>query len=261
MLPQRRPAFTLIELLVVIAIIAVLIALLLPAVQKVREAANRIKCTNNIKQLALAVHSYHDVYKNMPNIWNWNSSACPATSYYGGTTSLDGAQGTWLVHILPFVEPLPLYKNMYLSNQSNATTISPQLNGCDYPLPYSTCALQVINLFLCPSDTTIPNNGQIATLGNGYNFGSTSYSANVMVMDPVNPRPLTLAMTDGTSNTVMIASVILIAATWMRMQGSTSTTSPPGPLPSTCQAAGTRRPGSAGYGRLRHGRRRLMGRC
>src|SRR5580698_7041004 len=95
---RKNAGFTLIELLVVIAIIAVLIGLLLPAVQKVREAAQRTQCKNNLKQLAIALHSYHDANSTFPAgvvTYNDSTATCPNSGTSGPP---------WTVTILPYIE-------------------------------------------------------------------------------------------------------------------------------------------------------------
>jgi prepilin-type N-terminal cleavage/methylation domain-containing protein/prepilin-type processing-associated H-X9-DG protein len=121
----RRPAFTLIELLVVIAIIAILIGLLLPAVQKVREAAARMSCTNNLKQLGLAAQNYHSTYNCFP--------PNELYSFTGGTPSW-----SWLAFILPYIEQDNLYKQANIPNNTIAQ---------------SAAAIgTVVKPYLCPSD-------------------------------------------------------------------------------------------------------------
>src|SRR5712691_11703409 len=127
-------AFTLIELLVVIAIIAVLVGLLLPAVQKVREAANRMKCSNNLKQFGLACHSYHDVNSYLPP---------------GGRTNPDGSwdsgdKGTWIIACLPYMDGGPLWKALTDQcgfDQSNvdSRTIAKQKGFLPAKLPNNRC--------------------------------------------------------------------------------------------------------------------------
>src|SRR5262245_8784268 len=103
-----RRAFTLIELLVVIAIIAILIGLLLPAVQKVREAAARMTSSNNLKQIGTAMHNYNDSYGNLPTAFGW-SKPLPAGQY----ATSGGSYGSAFFHILPFVEQEALFKSSY----------------------------------------------------------------------------------------------------------------------------------------------------
>ena len=129
MFPTRR-GFTLIELLVVIAVIAVLIALLLPAVQAAREAARRIQCVNNLKQIGLAMHSYHDVHESL----------CPGVK--------DCCWGTWLVFILPFIEQQPLY-NAWNTNGDGQVP----LNVLTYKGAANiTVTTTSVGTFYCPSD-------------------------------------------------------------------------------------------------------------
>src|SRR5579871_3880261 len=109
----RTRAFTLIELLVVIAIIAVLIGQLLPAIQKVRAAAARISCTNNLKQLGLAMHNFHNANNRFPPGYNYDpngkSNAATVIALYG--TPATGGYTDWCVELLPYVEQDNIYNN------------------------------------------------------------------------------------------------------------------------------------------------------
>src|SRR6187549_672554 len=106
-----RSAFTLVELLVVIAIIGVLVALLLPAVQAAREAARRTQCGNNLKQLGIALHNYHDVAGRLP----CNINRVIITLGSGGSLANDRNQASHLVNLLPYLEQRPLYDQINFS--------------------------------------------------------------------------------------------------------------------------------------------------
>lgn len=218
----RRMGFTLIELLVVIAIIAILIALLVPAVQKVREAAARTQCTNNLKQIGLAVHGYHDAYKRLPNSANWTctrasgctlgTGSCDGSALIAaGNFAADGAAGTWMVHILPYIEQTVVYQGMFCPWNDDLWDgfIPPSTSNYWYYQYISDAyaggnagAGTVIKAYICPSDPS--GTGGNTQNFSGYIWGSSNYAANIMVMDPVQPGTLLTAMPDGTSNTVMV---------------------------------------------------------
>jgi prepilin-type N-terminal cleavage/methylation domain-containing protein len=147
MILSRRRGFTLIELLVVIAIIGVLVGLLLPAVQKVREAANRMACQNNLKQMGLAEHNYHDSFGKFTCSWDYE----PAN----GTTRTTAVAHSWCAFLLPYLEQDNIYKQY-------------NFNGVDTVLPNSALVQVPLKIFQCPSS---PNRGRI------YNF---PFPANVL---------------------------------------------------------------------------------
>jgi len=134
---RRTHGFTLIELLVVIAIIAILIALLLPAVQQAREAARRSQCKNNLKQIGLALHNYHDTHRMFPPGWVMRTQ-----------DATDGGWA-WSVFILPFIDQAPMYNA--LNVQNGASVIPPALTPNDKFLP----------AYSCPSDASDEQGGAV----------------------------------------------------------------------------------------------------
>jgi prepilin-type N-terminal cleavage/methylation domain-containing protein/prepilin-type processing-associated H-X9-DG protein len=211
---MRRRAFTLIELLVVIAIIAVLIALLLPAVQAAREAARRIQCTNNMKQMGLAIHNYHNVHSVFP--------MGVSSTYY--TTGTYNVKQNFSLHaaLLPYVERTDVYSalNFSIGCDDNSTTLAYLTN--------STGINTNIAAFVCPSDPRAATSDRNNTTNTNNYYGcvgTTMYWGQITNTNVVNVNLQSTGLftfqqcyglnscTDGSSNTIAFAEVCVGSST------------------------------------------------
>ena len=194
---RKNGGFTLVELLVVIAIIGILIALLLPAVQAAREAARRSQCTNNLKQLGLGLHNYHDTFKGFP-----------ASQYFNTATNKN--ESTWVTHLLPFIEQKPLFDQ--IKNWEVCFGCFPTSTGADVVISTKIPGM------LCPSDVESVNAINSYAKGNylaNTGIGPMETDNNGTLGGPAgvfrrNRSTRMADLIDGTSNTAMLSETLKI---------------------------------------------------
>ena len=209
--PRGRTGFTLVELLVVIAIIGILVGLLLPAVQAAREAARRMQCSNNLKQIGLAMHNYHDTFKVFP-------PGCvdsnPATNSPGDADNNNNGIG-WATFLLPFIEQSPLHDQ--ISNETGGFARSWQDKNADGSLGDAIDSAKVIiDAFVCPSDpmdgintdrSSFGKSNYLAIAGRSAvqmnSSGAPAGAKNGMFFE--NSKRRMRDVTDGTSNTMFVS--------------------------------------------------------
>jgi len=218
---STRKGFTLVELLVVIAIIGVLVALLLPAVQAAREAARRSSCSNNLKQIGLALHNFHDTNGNFP------ASEDHKEGFLKGDNNAWGnSTGTWLIHIMPYIEQKNAYDQIQITNPSSTNT---GINENQYAWNHAQNRNMIrrkYDAYLCPSNPV-----QDKVSGNAFDAHIVHYYAVWGGANPpggrarhkwalgdsgntqwkgimyYNSKSTFASITDGSSNTIMVSEV------------------------------------------------------
>jgi prepilin-type N-terminal cleavage/methylation domain-containing protein/prepilin-type processing-associated H-X9-DG protein len=203
---SRHRAFTLIELLVVIAIIGILIALLLPAVQKIREAAARMSCSNNLHQIGLGLHNYHDTAGHLP----------PGSVWVPPGYDTAAAESTWVTYTLPYVEQDNLYKTADFNRGFGQGSRNH---------PNNTLTSTSLKVFKCPSDNDVEISfwGAAAVWARGNYAGNNGIGPMTETTAPNTSRPQGVFMlnskykltdiTDGTTNTVFVSELIKVPGT------------------------------------------------
>jgi prepilin-type N-terminal cleavage/methylation domain-containing protein/prepilin-type processing-associated H-X9-DG protein len=205
---QRRCGFTLIELLVVIGIIAILIGLILPAVQKVREAAARVQCTNNLKQIVLATHNCNDQMGHLPPAIGWYPASSPVAGSGWGST---------FFHLLPYVEQGNLYQSSLMSGANNLgqNPGGRYYSGATGFGTANAVGAHVVKTYVCPSDPSVPANDVYTDHVFGQPWAAGSYAGNFSIfgladsnyniVNYQNASQIPRSFPDGTSSTVLFA--------------------------------------------------------